>query len=67
MKYDKFLANCKKCGDRTSKKYASLHNGECKSCSTGKEKISRIYGDVCHAEQTHSFRATESDLDNCPY
>jgi hypothetical protein len=22
---------------------------------------------VCHAEMTHSFLATEADLDNCPY
>ena len=36
MKYKPFLTTCSVCGNTTSKKYATLHEGKCKTCSEGK-------------------------------
>jgi hypothetical protein len=33
---NKFLTRCRKCGGSTSLKYARGHEGQCKSCVTGK-------------------------------
>lgn len=34
-RYAVYLTTCKGCGSRTSKKYASQNDGQCKACVTG--------------------------------
>ena len=42
MSYHQYSIACVSCGSLTSKSYARSHEGKCKACSTGQERIEHL-------------------------
>ena len=63
--YKQFLTPCSSCGANTSKKYASEHNGNCKTCATGEVPKERICPDCGEPRLTAYQKRHGYHCDTC--